>query len=159
MPECSHAKGLAWSLVTIFSSATGRIVWNRNHNELFCSAFMKKNQKPYSNFQLGSSLVMVLALLWLTISLPFVYASQQLAKANNGQHMGISLCGAEEETNPLGNTTEEKSSSSSFSEEYLHDHQHSDHSFSINTLYHKCENADTYTAFHGEVQVPPPNVA
>ena len=101
---------------------------------------------------------MILALLWLTISIPFVYASQQAAAENSGKHAGFNLC-AEEESNPLGNTTEEKSSSTSFSEEYLHDHDHSDHSFSIDTLYHKCENADTYTAFHGEVQVPPPNVA
>ena len=123
---------------------------------------MKKNQNPYSVFQLGSSLFMILALLWLTISIPFVYASQQeMAKANNAQNISP-LCGTEEETtNPLGNTTEEKSpnSGNSISEEYLHDHHASDHFFSINTLYHKGENADDYTAFHGEVQVPPPNVA
>lgn len=122
---------------------------------------MKNNQNPYSFIQLGSAIVMTLALLWLTISIPFVYASQQAANENNGTHIGFNLCGADEETNPLGNTTEEKSpnSGTSFSEEYLHDHHASDHFFAIDTLYHKCENADTYTAFHGEVQVPPPNRA
>lgn len=120
---------------------------------------MKKNQKPYSFFQLGSAVAMILALLWLTISLPFVYASQQAAQDTSAKHISFGFCDSEEESNPLCNTAEEKSPSSSFSEEYLHDHEHSDHSFSIDTLYQKCENADTYTAFHGEVQVPPPNIA
>ena len=124
---------------------------------------MNTNQNPYSALQLGSAIFMILALLWLTISIPFVYASQQkIAKEHNIQNIGSPISSAEEETcNPLGSTTEEKSpnSGTSFSEEFLHDHHGSDHFFSIDTLYHKCENADTYTAFHGEVQVPPPNIA
>lgn len=68
----------------------------------------------------------------------------------------------DENTNPFGNNTEEKaptSSSSSFSEEYLHDHNKSDFLTSITSQYRKCENAGTYVAFHGELLVPPPNVA
>lgn len=68
----------------------------------------------------------------------------------------------EEAANPFGNTTEEKAPSGSnvsFSEEYLHDNHHSDHFFSAKASYHKCENADTYHAFHGELLVPPPNMA
>ena len=42
---------------------------------------MRKNQKPYNVFQLASGVFMILALLWLTISMPFAYASyQELAK-------------------------------------------------------------------------------
>ncbi len=66
----------------------------------------------------------------------------------------------EETANPFGNTTEEKApSSTSFSEEYLHDHHTTDYFFSTVLQYHKCENAGTYIAFHGELLVPPPNVA
>src|SRR5688500_8232007 len=137
-------------------------VWFGISYVLFCSAFMKKNQQPYSILQLASAVFMMLALLWLTISLPYVYASQQeWAELNNIENTGTPLSCTEEETcNPMGNTTEEKNpSSTSLTEEYLHDHHGADHFFSIDTTYHKLENADTYTAFHGEVQVPPPNVA
>lgn len=66
----------------------------------------------------------------------------------------------EEAANPFGNTTEEKNpNSSSFSEEYLHDHHHSDHFMSVILRYHNCENSDTYVAYHGELHVPPPNAA
>lgn len=105
---------------------------------------------------------MVLALLWLTISAPFAFlAQQEIAKQGKTANSNIPLIGNEEETaNPFGNTTEEKApSNNSASEEYLHDLHIMDHFFSIALRYHKCENADTYIAFHGELHVPPPNVA
>lgn len=125
---------------------------------------MKKGKKPYNILQLGSAVFMILALLWLTVSTPFVYANEQKQAAENKtMNTQSSPLDANEEdwTNPFGNTTEEKTpnSSNSFSEEYLHDQHIHDHFFSIATLIYKCEDADTYTAFHGEVQVPPPNVA
>lgn len=124
--------------------------------------FMKENRKPYSHFQLASAVFMVAALLWLTISAPFVFAGQQkIAKQEKVATNGSPLAGTEEEANPFGNTTEEKTptSGSSFSEEYLHDHHKAEYFFSITLRYHKCENAGTYVAFHGELHVPPPNVA
>ena len=67
----------------------------------------------------------------------------------------------EDASNPFGNSTEEKphsgNSSISLSEEYLHDNHKAEYLFSITSSYHKAENADTYTAFHGELLVPPPN--
>jgi hypothetical protein len=107
---------------------------------------------------------MILALIWLTVSPPFVFAHQQeLGKQNKITCDSFPLDSNEEEnsTNPFGNTTEEKnpSSSTSFSEEYLHQHHIEEHFFSIASQYHKCENAGTYIAFHGELLVPPPNVA
>lgn len=124
---------------------------------------MKRNIKPYSFFQLASAVIMLLALLWLTVSTPFVYASQQeLAKQNKAANASNMLGGNEEEAgNTIGNTTEEKkpSGGNSFSEEYLHDHHIEDHFISPIAQFHKCEDAGVYTAFHGEVQVPPPNVA
>ena len=104
---------------------------------------------------------MILALLWLTISAPFVYASlQEHASEDKIENIDSPFSANEEDTNPFGNTTEEKApSSSSFSEEYLHDHHSTDCFFAIIMRQHKCENADTYHAFHGELLVPPPNAA
>ena len=124
---------------------------------------MKRNTKPYSIFQLASAVVMIMALLWLTVSTPFVYASQQeLIKQHKGATNSSALVGTEEEAaNSLGNTTEEKkpSSGSSLTEEYLHDNHIVDRFISPISQFHKCENARVYNAFHGEVQVPPPNRA
>jgi len=129
----------------------------------FAVLLMTKSRKTYNVLQLASAIVMILALLWLTVSTPFVYASQQeLVKQNKNVNYQSPLSGTEEEgSNPFGNTTEEKNpnSSTSFSEEYLHDHHLDDYFFSIISHRYKFENAGTYIAFHGEVQVPPPNVA
>jgi hypothetical protein len=59
-----------------------------------------------------------------------------------------------------GNSVEEKAPvSSNLSEEFLHEHHASHIFFTVISLYHKLGNAGTYTAFHGELLVPPPNVA
>ena len=50
-------------------------------------------------------------------------------------------------------------SGNSLSEEYLHTPHSADDFFSIVSRDHKNESAGIYTAFHGEVQVPPPNRA
>ena len=123
---------------------------------------MKGNRKKYSLLQQFSAAFMVLALLWLTISAPFVVAAQQeIAKQDKMVKATSPLAGNEEESaNPFGNTTEEKSpGSGSFSEEYLHDHHKAEYFFSIVSQYHKCEDDGTYVAYHGELLVPPPNAA
>jgi hypothetical protein len=105
---------------------------------------------------------MILALLWLTVSAPFVIAGQQeLSNYERMTDTGPSSASTDDETaNPFGNNTEEKSpSSSNFSEEYIHDHHKSDRFFSTISRIHNCENADTYIAYHGELLVPPPDVA
>ncbi len=122
---------------------------------------MKRTKTIFSLFQKGSAIFMMAALLWLTISAPFVLASQQkmdkMAKAMSSQSP-LSTC--DDETNPFGNNTEEKApSSTSFSEEFLHENHLAHHFFPISLQYHKGENADTYIAFHGELLVPPPNQA
>ncbi|HQW43128.1 MAG: hypothetical protein IPP02_16655 [Chitinophagaceae bacterium] len=122
---------------------------------------MKGKQKTYSIFQQVSAIFMVLALLWLTVSTPFVFASQQrLAEHKKANTTESATPGTNDDaSNPFSNTTEEKNpSSTSLSEEFLHDHYTADHFFSIASQYHKCENADTYNAFHGELLVPPPNL-
>lgn len=120
---------------------------------------MKTTNKIYSFFQMASAILMMLAILWLSLSTPFVYASQQeFARQMAAADKGSPLTGNEEGTNPFGNSTEEKAPcSTSFSEEYLHTNQKADYLFSIILRYYNSQNAGTYIAFHGELIVPPPN--
>jgi len=125
---------------------------------------MEKKRKKYRIVQLTSAVFMILALFWLTVSAPFVYSCMQnIATQDKTTHTHSNPAdNSEEETaNPFGNSTEEKASGgiNSFSEEYLHDHHVTDNFFSIASQYHKCEDAGTYVAFHGELLVPPPNAA
>lgn len=124
---------------------------------------MNRKMKAYQIYQQLSAVFLMLSLLWLTVSLPFVYESQkELAKhqktlTDQSSHSGIE----EEAANPFGNTTEEKAPSSnvSVSEEYLHDNHVAEHFLAISSQRYKCENSGIYDAFHGEVHVPPPNPA
>ena len=120
--------------------------------------------KTYTRLHLVSAVLMIVALAWLTVSIPFVFESQkQLAEISKMSSDQSPLAGSEEESgNPFGNnSTEEKAPKSlnTFSEEYLHDHYRSDHLFALALQYHKHENAGIYIAYHGEPLVPPPNVA
>jgi ABC-type transport system involved in cytochrome bd biosynthesis fused ATPase/permease subunit len=118
-----------------------------------------KTTALYTIFQKASAVLMILALVWLTVSLPVVSDSM---KELAGQEMTNSPLTPEEETsNPLNGTTEEKAptSSSTVSEEYLHEHHKTDPFFLSAAQIHMLENAGTYTAFHGELLVPPPNQA
>jgi hypothetical protein len=127
----------------------------------FAAPVMRKGQKTYSLFSKASAILMVFALLWLTVSTPFVFASQQktaenhkMANADNDIPLN------EEESNPFGNSTEEKAPTGvSLSEEYLHDHHSSNYYFILASQFHKFEDAGIYVAFHGEMLVPPPNQA
>ena len=105
---------------------------------------------------------MIVALSWLTVSAPFVFASQQeTAKHTHTALADLPIAGSEEEANPLNGSTEEKAPKTlnSVSEEYLHDHFIHDHFFLISSQSYKCEKVDTYITYHGELLVPPPNQA
>jgi hypothetical protein len=120
---------------------------------------MRRTKKIYNFFHLLSAVGMILALLWLTVSAPFVQESQQKLAKQEQTSNSSSPC-SEEESNPFGNSTEEKTpSSTSFSEEYLHDTHASTHLFIAATPDHLTQDDGTYIAFHGELLVPPPNVA
>lgn len=121
---------------------------------------MKKRQETYRLFNKISAVAMILALLWLTVSAPFITAAAQqqdnIAHSSNDHQPPCS--GEEEAAPPLSNTTEEKAGGNiSLSEEYLHGHDKNEHFFSLISLIHMSEHADTYNAFHGELLVPPPN--
>lgn len=123
---------------------------------------MKKGKKTYTVFQLSSAVLMLFALLWLTISTPFVYAAQQeLAKHTKVTHTEDSPCEDDETSNSIGNTTEEKkpSGNNSLSEEYLHHHHSEESFFTIISQTHTSKNAGIYVAYHGELDAPPPDLA
>jgi hypothetical protein len=124
---------------------------------------MKKNRKTYHLYQLVSTAFMIIALFWLTISTPFVYAHQQkMADREKMANTGTTKANTDQDAaNPFGNNTEEKSSNSSntLSEEYLHDHHINEHFITVVSQFPTCEDAGTYIAYHGELLVPPPNAA
>lgn len=104
---------------------------------------------------------MIMTLCWLTVSTPFVYRFQQeYAKAGQLQNKQSPLAGNEEESSkPISSTEEKTPNNSSLTEEYLHDH-HATHPFVYQlSLSHTIQNDRAYTAFHGELLVPPPNAA
>ena len=110
---------------------------------------MKKRQRLYSAVHLLSAILMVASLLWLTISLPFVYKAEQ-------QNISWSEKQGQPES-PFSDTTEEKAPSVSVSEEYLHDHNEIA-GLVTNKLMHDHRHAyDIYIAFHGELISPPPD--
>ena len=128
-------------------------------NRYFATLSMKRAKKIYNLVHLISAVGMILALLWLTVSTPLVYAAQQnLAKHSQLEKAGSFPETEEDSTNPFGNNTEEKApSGTNLSEEYLHDHHVQFHFFAgVVTPYAIAKN-DTYHAFHGELLVPPPN--
>lgn len=123
---------------------------------------MKRNKSIYNTFNLASAIFLAVTLLWLTVSAPFLLTSQQQLAKQNKATTTQSTANTDEEdsSNPGNNTTEEKApSSTSFSEEYLHNHHSEDYFIATLSQYHKCENDGTYIAYHGELLVPPPNVA
>jgi len=121
---------------------------------------MKKGQPTYRLFNKLSAVAMILALLWLTISAPFIMAAA-MEDDPPGQLASTELpCtnNDEEAATPLGGSSEEKAgSNTTLSEEYLHGHDKDDYFYSSASLQHLSEHADTYNAFHGELLVPPPN--
>ena len=118
---------------------------------------MAKSRNIFNLRHKVSSIFMLLALVWLTVCLPVVYAQQQLQKQ---QALAQSIeVPADCDSNPLTNTTEEKAGNglTSLSEEYLHEHYHLDHEGMLVKKYYKCHAADLYFAFHPELISPPPN--
>jgi uncharacterized protein YciW len=117
---------------------------------------MKKNS-TYNIRRIGSCIIMALALAWLTVSIPFVYSSQQEMSTSK---IVANAVPAEEECNPFANTTEEKTENSGNSlSEYLHDmHLHVQYLTTL-TKYSKCHPSDLYYAFHPELISPPPESA
>ena len=125
----------------------------------YFAARMKTKPTQYSLTSIISALCMIAALLWLTVSLPFVYSHQQkLAGQLMSVNSELPVSNPEEEANPFGNTSEEKApnSSNSFTEEYMHHHDDLFLLVLLNSTNKKCKSETDYTAFHGELLSPPP---
>ena len=102
----------------------------------------------------------VLALVWLTVSTPFLMANQFSQDHLTNIESPIDNGGEEETANPLNNNSEEKPHNcNNLLEEYIH-HSATDIAFDYTTLSHAIGlAADSYQAYHGELLVPPPNRA
>ncbi|MCG2613897.1 hypothetical protein LZZ85_06375 [Terrimonas sp. NA20] len=98
---------------------------------------------------ISGSILMIMMLLWLTISAPFVGASMQL-KAKT-EKKGNS-------TSPLAGSEEEKvsSSPSSTANEYLHENEELQHASTTIVTSYRTHHITAYIAFHGELVSPPP---
>ena len=107
-------------------------------------------QKNTSNLKARiSAMVMVLSLVWLTVSLPFVYNSAvQAQNTTANTHT--------DEEVPLNTTEEKAQTSTNFQEEYIHGSQDNLIQASI-FLTHACSHGiGIYVAYHGELLSPPP---
>lgn len=116
---------------------------------------MKKNRCLYTSGQLLFAVTMIVALLWLTVSLPYVYRAQQHAITWSSSGENNHPCQPE---NPFADTTEEKAlSGTSFSEEYLHDRNDITGITDTKLNHFHGHHYDIYVAFHGELISPPPD--
>ena len=102
---------------------------------------------------------MSLSLLWLTVSLPFVYDSQLKFAVLSGEKTEKSSIPFEDEELPLStNTTEEKAPTVITGQEELLHHEHENHLLGSQYLSHiSRHNPSIYIAFYGELISPPPD--
>ena len=124
---------------------------------------MKKSTKLYSIFQKVSSIFLMITLIWLTVSTPFIMSIQEnLTRQNKTLSVPFPVSDTGDESNDSGsNNIEEKvpNSSNSLAEEFLHDHHAEEYKATKTSQNHILQDSGTYTAFHGELHAPPPNAA
>lgn len=120
---------------------------------------MAKKHIYYSYYHKSSSVLMIIALLWLTVSTPYVFnAQKKLLSIGNQQSIPDNSEQGEESANPFANTTEEKTPGSGNTlSEYLHEIELLKHPSGNLTRFYKYHSSTLYLAFHGELLVPPPN--
>jgi hypothetical protein len=112
---------------------------------------MTRRNNISSPAEMISCIIMVLALLWLTISLPYVYEAQQITKEV------VSDQGADNTGNLGNNSTEEKTESGSNSlSEYLHDHNLLTYNSYDLCKGYKAHAHGLYSAYQPELILPPP---
>lgn len=115
-----------------------------------------KKQGKLSNWL--SSIFMMLALAWLTVCLPVVYGAQQENTYITTENQSAPDAEDDDTSNPLTNTTEEKTPSNvNLSEEYLHDAHATEQYIAVPSTEYKLEHVPIYIAFHGELISPPPD--
>lgn len=117
------------------------------------------HRRKYRILTITNSLVLMFSLIAILIGGPYAMAKQLADTFSHQKSAALPFSHTDEEAqNPLNNTNEEKASgSNNLVEEYLHE---SNESHAVQTrLLFKFGNQDTrlYSAFHGELLVPPPN--
>jgi hypothetical protein len=114
---------------------------------------MKQSQRTYPVRHVVSSLFMIVALVWLTLSTPFVYDAQQSLKKEAQKESKQTG----DNTNPFSNTTEEKNESSvNTLSEYLHEPPCIEKNFIMLTRLYKGYPSNIYYEYHPELLSPPP---
>lgn len=121
---------------------------------------MIKQRNSYNLLEKASAVFLMLTLVWLTVSTPFIIGSQQ----TQGDDTSISWSGDDgnddgSDTSNSNNVEEKAPSGSNLSEEFLHEWHSSSSVYIIVSRTHKLYNAEEYVAFHGELHAPPPNAA
>lgn len=107
-----------------------------------------------------AGLFLAALLMLLTIGLPITYSSVKKIKADIANSKANNSK-SDNDYNPYSNSTEEKTpaNSNTVNEEYVHFDHHDFHlSFSQATLAYIHTHEATYTAYHGELHCPPPNL-
>jgi hypothetical protein len=100
------------------------------------------------------SLLMLFALVWLSVSTPFVYAAQQAQQASKKHHNKNTSSNASQT-----NTVDEDEVVNSVANisEYLHSNDFAIKHFTPVPVKHtKCHPSDLYFAYHPELISPPP---
>lgn len=118
-----------------------------------------KGKRKYTIGDQVSCVSMILMLLWLTVSAPFIVPDQQKGNlANTSAQADIPADNSEDsDTNPFSNTTEEKPESGANTlSEYLHHIHELFHYFTTLTTSYNWHSSELYIAFHGELLSPPP---
>ena len=102
---------------------------------------------------------MILALLWLTVSIPYVFnAQKQLLSQEKQQPVPVNSQQEEVAADPVASTTEEKTPGTGNTlSEFLHEIELLKHPSRNLTRYFMYIRSSLYIAFHGELLVPPPN--
>jgi hypothetical protein len=100
-----------------------------------------------------ASIFMIVTLLWLTVSTPFVFPGKSEHKQTSQQKDNDQ----QQEDNPFSRTTEEKPERSSNSlSEYLHELYEVKLPISFITNTYKIHSTSLYLAYHPELVSPPP---
>ena len=119
---------------------------------------MRRNRQTYKAASIVSSIFMILTLVWLTVSTPFVNAAQQQKQTSSASIPADEETPGSDDNNPFSNTTEEKAESGSGTlSEYLHNTHELVHPTGLAHKHNASHDANVYVAFHGEMLCPPPN--
>ena len=114
---------------------------------------MATHKNNATNGAIASALLMLAALLWLTISTPFVYAGRQAA----AKHLQKDK--AAQQDAPLQGAAEERAESGiNTLSEYLHEQQQPCPYGQPLLAHEKWHIAHPYISFHPEFHCPPPNL-